>query len=211
VRLAQGDRFWRGIMRIDPAKDVNGFNLVTVGKMLIGDRDGFIPCTPARVQTLLTEYGVETAGKHAVVIGRSNIVGKPMAALLMQNGPGGNCTVTVCHSKTKGLASHTKLAEIIIVAAGHVNTLTRDMVKPGVVVIDVGMNRILDETKKNGSRLVGDMDFEAVQTVASMITPVPGGVGPMTIGMLLVNSVLAAKRSRNQTPQPPNPTNAKLA
>jgi methylenetetrahydrofolate dehydrogenase (NADP+)/methenyltetrahydrofolate cyclohydrolase len=185
------------IMRMDPAKDVDGFHPVNVGKMLIGDRDGFIPCTPAGVQRLLVECGVETAGKHAVIIGRSNIVGKPMAALLVQNGPGGNCTVTVCHSKTVDLSSHTRRADIIIVAAGHVNTLTKEMVKPGAVVVDVGMNRIPDPSKKNGTRLVGDVDFEGVRTVAGMITPVPGGVGPMTIAMLLVNTVRAS-RSANR-------------
>ena len=184
------------IMRIDPAKDVDGFHPVNVGKMLTGDKDGFIPCTPAGVQRLLQECGVETAGKHAVVIGRSNIVGKPMAALLVQNGSDANCTVTVCHSKTTDLASHTRTADIIIVAAGHVNTLTRDMVKQGAVVVDVGMNRIPDDTKKSGSRLVGDVDYEGVREVAGKITPVPGGVGPMTIAMLLVNTVRAARRDR---------------
>lgn len=181
------------IMRMDPAKDVDGFHPVNVGKMLIGDRDGFIPCTPAGVQRLLVECGVETAGKHAVIIGRSNIVGKPMAALLVQNGPCGNCTVTVCHSKTVDLASHTRRADIIIVAAGHVNTLTKEMVKPGAVVVDVGMNRIPDPSRKNGTRLVGDVDYDGVREMAGMITPVPGGVGPMTIAMLLVNTLKAAK------------------
>lgn len=182
------------IMRIDPTKDVDGFHPVNVGKMLTGDRDGFIPCTPAGVQRLLVECGVQTAGKHAVVIGRSNIVGKPMAALLMQNGPDGNCTVTVCHSKTRDLAAHTQQADIIIVAAGHVNTLTREMVKPGAVVVDIGMNRVPDQSRKGGWRLVGDVDYEGVRQVASRITPVPGGVGPMTIAMLLVNTLRAAKQ-----------------
>jgi len=200
------------IMRIDPGKDVDGFHPVNVGKMLIGDGQGFIPCTPAGVQRLLIECGVETAGKHAVIIGRSNIVGKPMAALLMQNGPGGNCTVTVCHSKTKDLASHTKQADIIIVAAGHVNTLTRDMVKPGVVVVDVGMNRIPDATKKSGTQLVGDVDYHGVCEVAAMVTPVPGGVGPMTIAMLLVNTRCAANQGGrdldSRAPSPPIPRRA---
>lgn len=186
------------VMRIDPAKDVDGFHPVNVGKLQAGDRDGFIPCTPAGVQRLLVESGVETAGKTAVVIGRSNIVGKPMAALLMQNGPGGNCTVTVCHSKTRDIASHTRQADIIVVAAGHVNTLTRDMVKPGAVVVDVGMNRVHDASRKGGSRLAGDVDYDGVCEVASKITPVPGGVGPMTIAMLLVNTLRAARqRSAN--------------
>lgn len=184
------------IMRIDPSKDVDGFHPVNVGKMLIGDRDGFIPCTPAGVQRLLIECGVETAGKHAVIIGRSNIVGKPMAALLMQNGPGGNCTVTVCHSKTKDLASHTRRADIIIVAAGYVNTVTQDMVKPRAVVVDVGMNRIHDPTTKSGSRLVGDVEYNGVVAIASKVTPVPGGIGPMTIALLVVNTLRAARIQR---------------
>lgn len=181
------------IMRMDPTKDVDGFHPVNVGKMLIGDRDGFNPCTPAGVQRLLVECGVETAGKHAVIIGRSNIVGKPMAALLVQNGSDANCTVTVCHSKTKDLGLHTRNADIIIVAAGHVNTLTREMVRPGAVVVDVGMNRIPDRTMKSGTRLVGDVDYEGVREVAARITPVPGGIGPMTIAMLLVNTVRASR------------------
>ncbi len=186
------------ILSIDPAKDVDGFHPVNVGKMLTGDTDGFVPCTPAGVQRLLHECGVKTAGKHAVVIGRSNIVGKPMAALLMQNGEDANCTVTVCHSKTRDIASHTRVADIIIVAVGRANTLTANMVKPGAVVVDVGMNRIPDSTKKSGSRLVGDVDYGAIREVASLITPVPGGVGPMTIAMLLVNTLRAARQRQTQ-------------
>ncbi len=187
------------IMRIDPTKDVDGFHPVNVGKMLTGDKGGFIPCTPAGVQRLLHECGVETAGKHAVIIGRSNIVGKPMAALLMQNDGDANCTVTVVHSKTRDIASHTRAADIIIVAVGRADTLTGDMVKSGAVVVDVGMNRIPDSAKKSGSRLVGDVSYEGVREVASMITPVPGGIGPMTIAMLLVNTLRAARQRHTQT------------
>ncbi|MBA3657092.1 MAG: bifunctional methylenetetrahydrofolate dehydrogenase/methenyltetrahydrofolate cyclohydrolase FolD [Gemmatimonadaceae bacterium] len=187
------------IVHIDPAKDVDGFHPVNVGKMLTGDKNGFIPCTPAGVQRLLHECGVDTAGKHTVIIGRSNIVGKPMAALLVQNGRDANCTVTVCHSKTRDIALHTRVADIIIVAVGKVDTLTGDMIKPGAVVVDVGMNRIPDSTKKSGSRLVGDVDYDGVREVASLITPVPGGVGPMTIAMLLVNTLRAARQRHTQT------------
>ncbi|MFL5607538.1 MAG: bifunctional methylenetetrahydrofolate dehydrogenase/methenyltetrahydrofolate cyclohydrolase FolD [Gemmatimonadaceae bacterium] len=183
------------IRRISPDKDVDGFHPVNVGKLLIGETDGFAPCTPAGVQRMLMEYGVETRGANVVVIGRSTIVGKPMAALLMQSGPGADATVTICHSRTRDLASHTRAADILIVAAGRPRMVTADMVKPGAVVIDVGMNRIADPTTKSGTRLVGDVDFEAVRLVASLITPVPGGVGPMTIAMLLRNTVRAAQRT----------------
>ena len=183
------------IRRIDPAKDVDGFHPVNVGKMLIGERDGFLPCTPAGVQEMLRVLNVDTHGKHCVVIGRSNIVGKPMAALMVQDGPFANCTVTVCHRYTTDLAKYTRTADIIITAVGRANLITSDMVKPGAIVIDVGMNRIPDATRKSGTRLVGDVDFNAVRDVASMITPVPGGVGPMTIAMLLKNTVRAARRS----------------
>ena len=183
------------IRRIDPAKDVDGFHPVNVGKMLIGERDGFLPCTPAGVQEMLRVLDVDTHGKHCVVIGRSNIVGKPMAALMVQNNRHANCTVTICHRYTDGLAQYTRMADIIITAVGRANLITADMVKPGAVVIDVGMNRIPDATRKSGTRLVGDVDFEAVRDVASLITPVPGGVGPMTIAMLLKNTVRAAWRS----------------
>ena len=181
------------IRRIDPAKDVDGFHPINVGKMLIGERDGFIPCTPAGIQVLLRESGVKTAGKECVVIGRSNIVGKPMAALMMQDNENANCTVTVCHRHTADLASHTRRADILIVAAGRAGMVNGDMVKRGAVVIDVGTNRIPDSRAKSGSRLVGDVDFESVLQVASKITPVPGGVGPMTIAMLMANTVRAAE------------------
>jgi methylenetetrahydrofolate dehydrogenase (NADP+) / methenyltetrahydrofolate cyclohydrolase len=182
------------IRHIRPDKDVDGFHPVNVGKLLIGHTDGFAPCTPAGVQRMLVEYGVETSGAECVVVGRSTIVGKPMAALLMQSGAGADATVTVCHSRTRNLAAHTRRADILIVAAGRAKMITPDMVKPGAVVIDVGMNRIPDATTKSGTRLVGDVDFEGVRRVASLITPVPGGVGPMTIAMLLRNTLRAARQ-----------------
>ncbi|HYN81012.1 MAG TPA: bifunctional methylenetetrahydrofolate dehydrogenase/methenyltetrahydrofolate cyclohydrolase FolD [Gemmatimonadaceae bacterium] len=182
------------ILRVDPAKDVDGFHPVNVGKLLIGQRDGFVSCTPAGVIELLRAAHVETAGKECVIIGRSMIVGRPMAALLVQNTEPGNCTVTVCHSRTRDLRSHTLRAEILIVAAGRAGLVTGDMVRPGAVVVDVGMNRIPDASTRSGSRLVGDVDFSSVREVASKITPVPGGVGPMTIAMLLSNTVLSASR-----------------
>ena len=181
------------IRRIDPAKDVDGFHPVNVGKMLLGERDGFIPCTPAGIQFLLKVAGVKTAGKNCVIIGRSNIVGKPMAALMMQDNQDANCTVTVCHRHTTDLKGQTRTADILIVAAGRPRMVTSDMVKPGAVVIDVGTNRVSDPTAKGGTRLQGDVDFESVRAVASKITPVPGGVGPMTIAMLMANTVRAAE------------------
>jgi methylenetetrahydrofolate dehydrogenase (NADP+)/methenyltetrahydrofolate cyclohydrolase len=181
------------ILRVNPAKDVDGFHPVNVGKMLVGDRDGFIPCTPAGIQVLLAQSGVETPGKNCVVIGRSNIVGKPIAALMMQDNENANCTVTVCHRHTIDLKSHTIRADILIVAAGRPGIVTGDMVKPGAVVIDVGTNRVPDPQAKGGTRLQGDVDFDSVREVASKITPVPGGVGPMTIAMLMANTVRAAE------------------
>jgi len=181
------------IRAIDPAKDVDGFHPINVGKLLIGEEDGFAPCTPAGVQELLIESGVNTLGKDIVLIGRSNIVGKPMAALLLQDHLGANATVTICHRYTRDLASHTRRADILIAAAGRPKLVTAEMVKPGVVVIDVGINRVPDATAKRGYRLVGDVDFEGVRPIASQITPVPGGVGPMTIAMLLKNTVRAAR------------------
>ena len=181
------------IRRILPTKDVDGFHPVNVGKLLIGERDGFVPCTPAGVQEMLVQREVETKGKECVVIGRSNIVGKPMAALMIQDRPGANATVTVCHSRTRDMAAHVRRADIVIAAVGRPRMITRDMIKPGAVVIDVGINRIEDASAKSGSRLVGDVDFDGVREVASLITPVPGGVGPMTIAMLLRNTVRAAQ------------------
>ena len=186
------------INHILPEKDVDGFHPVNVGKLLIGHTDGFVPCTAAGVQLLLAEYGVPTAGAECVVIGRSTIVGKPMAALMVQSGAHADATVTVCHSRTRNLSEHTRRADILIVAAGRARLVTADMVKPGAVVIDVGMNRIDDATARSGTRLVGDVDFDGVRQVASLITPVPRGVGPMTIAMLLQNTVRAAERSVRQ-------------
>jgi len=183
------------VRRIRPDKDVDGFHPVNVGKNLIGERDGFVPCTPAGVQELLVRSGVETRGAECVVVGRSNIVGKPMMALMMQNAAGANATVTVCHSATRDLAAHTRRADILIVAAGRPRMVTGDMIQPGAVVIDVGINRVADASTKSGYRLVGDVDFESARDVASLITPVPGGVGPMTIALLLRNTVRAAERS----------------
>lgn len=183
------------IRHIRPEKDVDGFHPVNVGKLLIGETDGFVPCTPAGIQYMLEACEVETKGAECVVVGRSNIVGKPMAALMMQQGPFADATVTVCHSRTRDLALHTRRADILIVAAGRAHMVTVDMVKRGAVVIDVGVNRIPDATKKSGSRLVGDVDFDRVQEVASLITPVPGGVGKMTIAMLMRNTVRAATRA----------------
>lgn len=177
--------------RINPAKDVDGFHPVNVGRMLVGDTEGFVPCTPAGVMELLRHYKVQTAGAHAVVIGRSNIVGKPMMALLVQ--PGTDATVTVCHSRTRDMAEQVRRADIVIAAVGKPRLVTADMVKPGAVVIDVGINRIDDPAHSKGSRIVGDVDFDSVVKVASLITPVPGGVGPMTIAMLLRNTLAAAR------------------
>jgi methylenetetrahydrofolate dehydrogenase (NADP+)/methenyltetrahydrofolate cyclohydrolase len=183
------------VRRINPAKDVDGFHPVNVGKSLIGERDGFVPCTPAGVQELLKRSGVETKGAECVIVGRSNIVGKPMMALMVQNARGANSTVTVCHSATRDLTGHTRKADILIVAAGKPQMVTGDMVKPGAVVIDVGINRVEDKSAKSGYRLVGDVEFDGASEVASLITPVPGGVGPMTIAMLLKNTVRAAEHA----------------
>jgi methylenetetrahydrofolate dehydrogenase (NADP+)/methenyltetrahydrofolate cyclohydrolase len=170
---------------IDPKKDVDGFHPVNVGKLMLGEPD-FIPCTPHGIQQLLIRSGIETNGAEAVVVGRSNIVGKPIANMLLQKKKGANATVTICHTGTKDIAFHTRRADILIVAAGKPKTITADMVKEGVVVIDVGVNRL-------PTGLVGDVDFETVKEKAKAITPVPGGVGPMTIAMLMYNTVQAAK------------------
>jgi methylenetetrahydrofolate dehydrogenase (NADP+)/methenyltetrahydrofolate cyclohydrolase len=180
------------VRRIRPEKDVDGFHPVNVGKLLIGQHDGFVSCTPAGVMEMLRRSGVETRGADAVVVGRSNIVGKPMAALLMQ--PGVDATVTVCHSRTRDLAEHTRRADILVAAIGRPEMITADMIKPGAVVIDVGVNRVDDPSNAKGYRLVGDVEFAGARRVASLITPVPGGVGKMTIAMLLVNTVRAAEQ-----------------
>lgn len=180
------------IMAIAPEKDVDGFHPVSVGNMMIG-RPGFLPCTPHGIIVLLKKMGIETSGKHAVVIGRSNIVGKPVSILLARKDT--NCTVTMCHTGTKNIAEITKQADILVVASGHPHTLTKDMVKPGAVIIDVGVNRIPDSSKKSGFRLIGDCDFDDLVETASYITPVPGGVGPMTIAMLMYNTLESAQNN----------------
>lgn len=179
------------IRRIDPSKDVDGFHPINVGRVYVGDSEAFAPCTPAGVMAMLADAGVELRGADVVVVGRSNIVGKPMAALLVQAGV--DATVTVCHSRTRDLASHTRRADVLVAAIGRARFITGDMIKPGAVVVDVGMNTIDDPSRKSGKRLVGDVDFDAALGVASAITPVPGGVGPMTRAMLLVNTVRAAR------------------
>ncbi len=176
---------------IDPRKDVDGFHPVNVGKLMIGEPD-YLPCTPAGIQQLLIRSGAKIEGAEVVVVGRSNIVGKPIANILLQKREGANATVTVCHTRTKDMAFHTRRADILIVAAGKPKAVTADMVKGGAVVIDVGVNRI-GKTPEGKAILCGDVDFEAVKEKASAITPVPGGVGPMTITMLMMNTVRAAK------------------
>ena len=175
-------------------KDVDGFTPVNVGRMLIGE-DCFLPCTPPGIVKLIEVTGMDIAGKHAVVIGRSNIVGRPGAALLARKGPPANATVTLCHTGTPDLSVYTKTADVVVVAAGRPNTLTGDMLKPGAVVIDVGVNRVPDATKPKGYRLCGDADFASCAEVAAAITPVPGGVGPMTITMLLWNTLESARKA----------------
>jgi methylenetetrahydrofolate dehydrogenase (NADP+)/methenyltetrahydrofolate cyclohydrolase len=176
-----------------PEKDVDGFHPVNVGKLMLGDPTGFVPCTPAGIQELLIRSEVKTDGAEVVVLGRGDIVGKPMAALLFQKAKHANATVTICHSRTRDIAAHCRRADIIIAAMGSAEFVKADMVKPGAVVIDVGVNRIQDSAAKGGSRLVGDVDFSRVQPIAGKITPNPGGVGPMTIAMLLQNTVRAAE------------------
>ena len=182
------------LLAINPDKDVDGFHPVNVGRLATGDPDVLAPCTPLGVIEMLLRSGVDPSGRHAVVVGRSNIVGKPMALLLLRKAPGGNATVTVAHSRTADLGAITRTADILIAAVGWPGTVTKDMVKPGVAVIDVGTNRVDDPARPRGYRVVGDVDFEGVSEVASAITPVPGGVGPMTIAMLLSNTVEAAIR-----------------
>lgn len=178
-----------------PEKDVDGFHPMNVGRLSTGDDRVLAPCTPKGVVELLLRTGHDPSGKHVVVVGRSNIVGKPMAALLLRKGKGGDATVTVAHSRTADLGAITRLADILVVAIGRPGTVTADMVRPGAVVVDVGVNRVEDPEAERGYRLVGDVEFEAVREVAGALTPVPGGVGPMTIAMLLVNTVEAAMAS----------------
>jgi methylenetetrahydrofolate dehydrogenase (NADP+)/methenyltetrahydrofolate cyclohydrolase len=182
------------VRAIDPRKDVDGFHPVNVAKLALEDPTGFVPCTPLGCIRLLFDYGIETAGKNAVVVGRSMIVGKPMALLLMKRGPGGDATVTVAHSRTKNLAAVTRAADIVVAAIGRPHFLGSDHIRDGAVVIDVGINRIDDPSNPKGYRLVGDVDYDAVADRCAAITPVPGGVGPMTIAMLMSNCVTAAER-----------------
>lgn len=181
------------VRAIYPEKDVDCFHPINVGKMLMGETDGFYPCTPYGIMILLEKNGIDPAGKHCVILGRSNIVGKPMMALLVQKAKGANATVTVCHSRTADIAGHTRQADIIIAAIGKAEFLRADMVKNGVVVIDVGINRVEDKNSEKGFRLVGDVAYDEVSQKASHITPVPGGVGPMTIAMLMRNALKACK------------------
>ena len=183
------------LRRIDPGKDVDGFHPLNVGKLVTGDKTAFRPATPYGVQQLLMRSGIETKGAHAVIVGRSNIVGRPMANLLIQHGPGGDATVTVCHSRTRDLPAVTRSADILIAAIGKPEFVTADMVRPGVVVIDVGINRVDDASRPKGYRLAGDVAYESVAQIASAITPVPGGVGPMTIAMLLQNTLQAMQQA----------------
>lgn len=179
---------------VDPRKDVDGFHPVNVGKLALGDPTGFAPCTPAGVHILLTRSNVKIEGRHVVILGRSRIVGKPLALILMQKAKHANATVTVCHSRSENLAEHTRRADILIAAIGVPRFVKADMVRDGAVVIDVGVNRVEDKSVEKGYRLVGDVDFDAVKDKASLITPVPGGVGPMTIAMLMSNTVKACKQ-----------------
>ena len=183
------------LLRMRPEKDVDGFHPVNVGKLVIGDRTGFRPCTPAGVQELLIRSGADPGGKHVVVVGRSLIVGRPVANILMQKAAGANATVTVAHTGTRDLPSITRQGEILVVAAGRPEVVTGDMIRPGAVVIDVGVNRVEDPAAEKGYRLVGDVNFKQALEVASQITPVPGGVGPLTIALLMRNTVQAARQA----------------
>ncbi len=182
------------IERVDPRKDVDGLHPISQGRMLQGEPT-FLPCTPSGVQQVLLRSGYDPAGQHVVIVGRSNIVGKPLAALLMQRNSGGNATVTVCHTRTRNLADITRQADILVAAVGVPGAIGADMVRDGAVVIDVGINRVDDATRRRGYRLVGDVDYDAVAAKAEAITPVPGGIGPMTIAVLLSNTLQAARRS----------------
>jgi methylenetetrahydrofolate dehydrogenase (NADP+)/methenyltetrahydrofolate cyclohydrolase len=182
------------LLRMSPDKDVDGFHPVNVGRLVIGDRTGFRPCTPAGVQELVVRSGVDPRGQHLVVIGRSLIVGRPVANIFLQDAPGANATVTVCHTKTRDLAAMARQGDILVVAAGRPEVVTGDFIKPGAVVVDVGVNRVEDKTVEKGYRLVGDVKFREAVEVASKITPVPGGVGPMTIALLMKNTVQAARQ-----------------
>ncbi len=185
----------RALTTIDPSKDIDGLHPVNLGKLLRGE-SGFLPCTPHGVQQLLLRSGIEISGKHVVIVGRSTLVSKPLAGILLQKKPDANATVTICHTGTPNIASFTRRADILVVAAGRPKIITADMVSEGAVVVDVGINSIPDPSKKRGYRLVGDVDFDAVSQKAGAITPVPGGVGPMTITLLLHNTIWSAKQTR---------------
>lgn len=184
------------IERVDPDKDVDGLHPISQGRMLQG-QPAYLPCTPSGIQHVLLRSGYDPAGQHVVIVGRSNIVGKPLAALLMQRAPGGNATVTVCHTRTRNLPDVTRQADILVAAMGVPGAIGADMVRDGAVVIDVGINRVDDATRRRGYRLVGDVDYDAVAAKAEAITPVPGGIGPMTVAVLLSNTLQAARRSRD--------------
>jgi len=186
------------IERIAPDKDVDGFHPVNVGRLSLGMADTFVPCTPAGIIEILERSGHQTAGKHVVIVGRSNIVGKPVGFLMLRHGLQGDATVTICHSRTKNLSEITSQADILIAAVGRAEMITADMVKPGAVVIDVGINHIKDDSRKSGYRLAGDVDFGPVSQIAGAITPVPRGVGPMTIAMLLKNTLIAYKKQNKK-------------
>ncbi|MDA0711597.1 MAG: bifunctional methylenetetrahydrofolate dehydrogenase/methenyltetrahydrofolate cyclohydrolase FolD [bacterium] len=192
--LPKGFREQNVLNAISPDKDVDGLHPINLGRLMRGE-EGFLPCTPHGVQQILKRGGFEVAGKHVVVVGRSTLVGRPLANMLSQKADGANATVTLCHTGTRDLGRFTRQADILVVVTGYPNTITADMVKEGCVVIDVGVNRIDDATTKSGHRLIGDVDFDAVAKVASAITPVPGGVGPMTITMLLYNTIWSARRA----------------
>ena len=185
------------IERVDPRKDVDGLHPVNQGRMLQGE-PRYLPCTPAGIQQVLLRSGYDPAGQHVVIVGRSNIVGKPLAALLMQRAAGGNATVTVCHTRTRDLPDVTRQADILVAAMGAPRAIGADLVRPGAVVIDVGINRVDDPSRRRGYRLVGDVDYEPVAAKAEAITPVPGGIGPMTVAMLISNTLQAARRSTAQ-------------
>ena len=195
LSLPEGLDEGRVLNAINPDKDVDGLQPVNLGRLMRGE-EGFLPCTPHGVQKILVRSGIEVAGRHVVVVGRSTLVGRPVANILTQKSEGANATVTICHTGTRDLASFTRQADILIVAAGRPRMITAEMVKEGATVIDVGVEQVADPTRKRGYRLVGDVDFDGVREKAGAITPVPGGVGPMTITLLLFNTILAAKRAQ---------------
>ena len=187
----------RVFAKVDPNKDVDGFHPLNLGKLLLGDQTGFVPCTPAGIHELLIRSGIETKGAEVVILGRGDIVGKPMAVILMQKAKGADSTVTLCHSRTREIGKHCRRADILIAAMGQPHFVTKEMVKPGAAVIDVGVNRVSDASAAKGYRMIGDVDFDGVLPAAGWITPNPGGVGPMTIAMLMRNTVRAAEQANH--------------